>query len=189
MRLFSFKRGLFTSWWCNVIPGPVWPPKATEVMAGAMAGPLLDACAALAGAIAVGVLQDGQQGECIGAAHYRAGRAPGAAAGGGRHLVRRVLRSWPGPCMRLVLAPSRRRHGDVDPGECADVDQVDIVVGAIVGGVLPAGRLSKVTALVYIFVFFSWRLLYTQRAHHPPRSTTLYRVSHWCPFSHSNFPQ
>lgn len=60
MRLFSFKRGLFTSWWCNVIPGPVWPPKATEVMAGAMAGPLLDACAALAGAIAVGVLQDGQ---------------------------------------------------------------------------------------------------------------------------------
>ncbi len=59
------------------------------------AGQVLDARAALASAIAVGVLQDGQQGECIGAAHYRAGRALGAAAGGGRQLVRRVLRSWP----------------------------------------------------------------------------------------------
>ena len=151
------------------------------------AGQVLDARAALAGAIAVGVLQDGPQGECIGAAHYRTGRAPGAAAGGaaswcavrpgpgqdragaapcpgagtamggswghadvdqvnvvaaadgvgasqlldartalagaltsgvlqaGRQLVRRVLRSWPGPCMRPALAPSRRRHGNVDP--------------------------------------------------------------------------
>ena len=101
------------------------------------AGQVLDARAALAGAIAVGVLQDGQQGECIGAAHYRAGRAPGAAAGGGRQLVRRVLRSWPGPCMRLVLAPSRRRHGDVDPGKRADVDQVDV---AAVAGDVDAGR-------------------------------------------------
>ncbi len=37
------------------------------------AGQVLDARAALAGAIAVGVLQDGHQGECIGAAHYRGG--------------------------------------------------------------------------------------------------------------------
>ena len=58
------------------------------------AGQVLDARAAVAGALTVGVLQAGQQGECIDAAHYRAVRAPSAAAGGGRQLVRRA--PWPG---------------------------------------------------------------------------------------------
>ena len=41
--------------------------------------------------------------------------------------------------MRLVLAPSRRRHGDVDPGECADVNQVDdAAVAGDAGQVLDA---------------------------------------------------
>ena len=45
------------------------------------AGQVLDARAALAGAIAVGVLQDGPQGECIGAAHYRVHLQASAPAG------------------------------------------------------------------------------------------------------------
>ena len=63
-------------------------------MAGdAGAGQLLDARTSPVGALLAGHL---------------AGRAPGAAAGGGRQLVRCVLRSWPGPCMRPALAPTRR---------------------------------------------------------------------------------
>ena len=99
------------------------------------AGQALDARAALAGALAGCVLPDSHQGECIGVA-YRAGRVPGTAAGGGRQLVRRALGSWPGWRMRLALAPSRRRHGDVDPGEHADVDQIDVVAA---GGDVDAG--------------------------------------------------
>ena len=116
-------------------------------MAGDVAtGQVLDARGALACALAVGVLQ----GECIGAAHYRAGRAPSAAAGGGGQLVRRVPRSWPGPCMRLVLGPSRRRHGDVDPGKRADVDQVDVVAvaGDVGAGQLLDARASPAVALL-----------------------------------------
>ena len=81
------------------------------------AGQVFDARAALAGAIAVGVLQNGHQGECISVAHYRAGRAPGTAAGGGHQLVRQALRSWLGPCMRLALTQPRYPLGDVDPGK------------------------------------------------------------------------
>ena len=66
-------------------------------------------------------------------------RLPGAAAGGGRQQVRRVLRSWPGWRMRPALAPSRRRHGDVDIGERADVNQIDV---AAVAGDVGAARCS-----------------------------------------------
>ena len=75
------------------------------------AGQVFDARAALAGAIAVGVLQDGQQGECIGAAHYRAGPgrqvllqvAPPAGAPCAPVLARAMHAACPG----AVVAPAR----------------------------------------------------------------------------------
>ena len=54
--------------------------------------------------------------------------------------MRGALRPWAGPHThtRLALAPSRRRHGDVDPGSGTDVDQVDVVA---VAGDVGAGQL------------------------------------------------
>ena len=71
------------------------------------AGQVLDARAALAGAIAVGVLQDGHQGECIGAAHYPAGR-------GYQVQLQVAAASWCAVCSgpgqgRACALPSRRR--------------------------------------------------------------------------------
>ena len=72
---------------------------------GVGASQVLDARTALAGALTSGVLQAGHQRSAL------PGRArlPGAAAGGGRQLVRRVLRSWPGPCMSPAMG--RRSAG------------------------------------------------------------------------------
>ena len=96
---------------------------------GRCCGHALDARPALAG-----VLQGGHQGERAGVVHFRGGCAPGTAAG------------WPPPAGALrspVLAPSQCWHGDVDPGEHANVDQVD---GAAAGGDVAAGQVLDARA-------------------------------------------
>ena len=57
--------------------------------------------------------------------------------------MRRALRSWPRLRMCPALGPSRRRHGDVDPGEHADVDQMDV---AAVAGDVDAGQVLDARA-------------------------------------------
>ena len=108
---------------------------------------MLDARAALVGAI-VGVLQDGHQGECIGAAHYLAGRAPGAAAGGGRQLVCRALRSWP-RCGSWKAVPTSIGSvaavaGDVAVGQVLDARAA--LAGTIAVGVLQGGHEASASA-------------------------------------------
>ena len=89
----------------DVDPGEHADVDQVDVVAaadGIGASQLLDARTALAGALTSGVLQAGHQRSAL------PGRArlPGAAAGGGRQLVRRVLRSGQG---RACVRPWRRR--------------------------------------------------------------------------------